>query len=361
MIAESVNRMFSERLNRQRLSESEAGVWAGDLWQLIEDSGLCGLLSSEAGDGESAWQNAYPVFHAIGFHQLPLPLAETIVANALLELAGLGQQTGTIALIEQAGQLELRREGERLFVNGSARSVPWARVAGNILVSGYAEGMFVLGLVQAAAEGVKISPADSIAGEARDTVSFENTPCSRYAVAEGLAGAAVTRMCALARAAQMVGAAESVLQQSIQYANDRVQFGKPIGKYQAIQQALAVLAGEIACARTATLSACRTTAIVPSEFDVAVAKIRAGQMAAAATSIGHEVHGAFGYTHEHTLHFATRRLWAWRAEYGGESSWAAPLGREAIQRGGGAFWSMLTLWSTHGEPTEATCGHPAHA
>jgi len=341
MIAESVNRMLSDRVDRQLLGDAESGRWPNELWNLIEDSGFCSLLCAGADDGEGPWQNAYPVFHAIGFHRLPLPLAESVVGNALADLVGLTLPHGPVAVIQQASGLELSLEGGQLVVSGAAASVPWARAAGGILVAGRAGGEQVLGLVEPAARGVGISAAASIAAEPRDAVLFDRVRCTRYADAQALPEAPVTLFCALARAAQMVGAGQSVLQQSIAYANERVQFGKPIAKYQAIQQALAVLAGEVACAQTATLAACRSPAVVPREFDVAVAKVRAGQMAGVAANIGHEVHGAFGFTYEHTLHFATRRLWCWRAEYGSESFWAARLGRPAVARGGDAFWGNL--------------------
>lgn len=342
MIKESVNRMFSQQVDKQVLDQVEVGVWPGELWQLVEESGFSQVLSTESGDIEDGWQNAYPVFHAIGFYRLPLPLAETIIANALLGLAELAPQDGPMTLIQQDSRLTLQVEGDHLVLNGAAASTPWARYAKRIVIAGRAGTQRVLGLVESTTPGLRVSPVENIAGEPRDLVSFHNTHCSQYAGwGEGLPDAPATLFGALARAAMMVGAAQSVLQQSVEYANDRVQFGRPIGKYQAIQQALAILAGEVACAQTATLAACQAAILIPSVFDVAVAKIRAGQAAGLAANIAHQVHGAFGFTHEHTLHYATRRLWSWRAEYGAESTWAAHLGRQVIERGGDKFWSAL--------------------
>lgn len=342
MISESVNRMFSQRVDRVVLDQVESGVWAGELWHLAEESGFSQVLSTESADAGEGWQNAYPVFHAIGFYRLPLPLAETIIANALLGLAKLAPQDGPMTLIQQDGHLNLHVEGNTLVLNGAVASIPWARFAKWIVIAGQVEMQPVLGLVKTTAAGLNISLAENIAREPRDQVSFQDTRCVQYAnCGNGLPDAPVMLFAALARAAMMVGAAQSVLQQSVEYANDRVQFGKPIGKYQAIQQALAILAGEVACAQTATLAACQTVNGAPSVFDVAVAKIRSGQAAGLAANIAHQVHGAFGFTHEHTLHYATRRLWSWRAEYGAESYWAARLGRHAIERGGDEFWSVL--------------------
>lgn len=342
MISESVNRMFLQRVDRQVLDEVESGVWPDELWQLVEESGFSQVLSTEPGEAVDGWQNAYPVFHAIGFHRAPLPLAETIIANALLTMAKLAPRDGPLTLIHNDSSLTLQMEGDRLVLNGAVASVPWARYAKHLVIADCVGTQRLLAVVEAAAPGLEISHAQNIAREPRDLVSFHNTRCSQYTDwGEGLPDAPVTLFGALARAAMMVGAAQSVLQQSVQYANDRVQFGRPIAKYQAIQHALAILAGEVACAQTATLAACQAAAFAPSVFDVAVAKIRSGQAAGLAANIAHQVHGAFGFTHEHTLHYATRRLWSWRAEYGPESVWAAQLGRQTIARGGDKLWSAL--------------------
>ena len=162
---------------------------------------------------------------------------------------------------------------------------------------------------------------------------------------------------AVARSIAMVGALESLLEQSVQYANDRVQFGRPIGKNQAIQQPLAVLAGDTAAARMAarvaaqdapsahaahTDAATRAMMAGHAAFSAAVAKIRVGEAATRATSIAHQTHGAIGFTQDHALHFATRRLWAWREAHGSDAWWAGRLGRAAITARSGGFWSSLT-------------------
>lgn len=186
-------------------------------------------------------------------------------------------------------------------------------------------------------------PAKNIAGEPRDEVRFEGMSCAAFVICgSAMPESPVMLYAALARAAMMAGAAQSVLHQSVQYANERAQFGRQIGKFQAIQQSLANLASEVASAHMAARVACESAGTVPRQFDVAVAKIRAGQAAGIAASIAHQVHGAIGFTYEHSLHRATRRLWSWRAEFGAESVWAELLGREAIQAGGDSFWNDLT-------------------
>jgi len=77
-------------------------------------------------------------------------------------------------------------------------------------------------------------------------------------------------------------------------------------------------------------------------FEIACAKIRTGEAAGLGAGIAHQCHGAIGFTYEHSLHFVTRRLWSWRAEFGAEVHWAAALGREVAARGADALWPFLT-------------------
>ena len=149
---------------------------------------------------------------------------------------------------------------------------------------------------------------------------------------------------------QMVGALEAILDLAVAYANERVAFGRPIGKFQAVQQSLARLAGEVAAALAAAGSAADTMATAEMSDDgafleVASAKIRVGEAAGEGAAIAHQVLGAIGFTREHVLHRYTRRLWAWRDDFGSESHWAVKLGqlrrrqgrRRAVAHAGGAI------------------------
>jgi acyl-CoA dehydrogenase len=146
----------------------------------------------------------------------------------------------------------------------------------------------------------------------------------------------------MARAAQMAGGLDAILAQAVRYASERKQFGRPIGAFQAIQHALAILAGHTAAAGAAAAGACRAADRGDATFEVAVAKVRAGEAAGVGAGIAHQAHGAIGFTYEHHLHFVTRRLWAWRAEFGGEGDWAQALGREVCARGTDALWPFIT-------------------
>jgi acyl-CoA dehydrogenase len=352
MIGDSVNRIFSRLVNRDVHDAAESGVWQKALWESVSESGFADVLTGDsAGDNEGKWADAYPVFHAIGFHRVPLPLAETIIARALLCRADLPLTEGPLSVIQQrpGDPLSIELTSAGLMLTGFVLAVPWARDAKALIVAGKVGDRQVIATISTDAKGVSIQSGCNVAKEPRDGVTFDSCICDAFVQSDrDLPVAPVLLYGALARAAMIGGAVESVLRESIQYANDRVQFGRAIGKFQAIQQALAVLAGEVTCAQTAALAACEAATASPNSFDVAVAKIRAGQAAGIAAGIGHQVHGAIGFTYEHSLHYATRRLWSWRAEFGSEAEWAKRLGTDAIERGGTNFWPDLTCRGSAG-------------
>jgi acyl-CoA dehydrogenase len=160
--------------------------------------------------------------------------------------------------------------------------------------------------------------------------------------ADGVHADAIWLYGALARSSQMAGALESILAQAVRYATERKQFGRAIGAFQAIQHQLALLAGHTAAAGMASAHACRAAERGDPTLAVAAAKVRVGEAAGLGAGIAHQVHGAIGFTYEHSLHFATRRLWSWRAEFGAESYWAAALGRRVAARGADQLWPDLT-------------------
>jgi len=223
--------------------------------------------------------------------------------------------------------------------------VAWARHARTAVVS--LSGAR-LALVDLQSAGVECDERVDHAGMPADIVRFDGAACIGAATHALPMAQPAWSLGALARSLMMVGALESALEQSVRYAGERVQFGKPIGKNQALQQQLALMAGAVSAARMAALTAAGdapSTALPDAPaaaFSIAVAKVRCGEAATRATGIAHQVHGAIGFTREHSLHFATRRLWAWREQFGSDAFWAERLGRLAITTGAKGFWPALT-------------------
>jgi acyl-CoA dehydrogenase len=127
-------------------------------------------------------------------------------------------------------------------------------------------------------------------------------------------------------AAQMVGAMEQVQLMTLEYATIRQQFGRKIGKFQAVQHHITVLAEELLAARMAVQAAFVGPPLELSEHRAAAAKLRCGEAAEQVSAIAHAVHGALGISYEYPIHHYTRRLHQWRMAYGGEAWWATRLG-----------------------------------
>jgi acyl-CoA dehydrogenase len=219
--------------------------------------------------------------------------------------------------------------------------VPWGGTARHLVVVGEVEGRAMVALV--AGGRARVALDRNVALEPRDTLEFAGAAVEAAApAAAGVPANAPWVYGALARSAQMAGALESILAQAVRYATERKQFGRAIGAFQAIQHQLAVLAGHTAAAGMAAAQACRVAERGDPLLAVAAAKVRVGEAAGFGAGIAHQVHGAIGFTYEHSLHFSTRRLWSWRAEFGGESHWAAVLGRHVAARGPARLWADLT-------------------
>jgi acyl-CoA dehydrogenase len=262
-----------------------------------------------------------------------------MIARWLLAGAGIDAPQGplTLANVERNGRFALRREGERWRIEGRAANVPWAAEARGVVAC--AEHQVAL----IPRDALDLRPGRSLAGEPRDDIAFDTVVEAKHL--DSVDATAVYRLGALTRAVMMAGALDEVLALTVQYANDRVQFGRPIGKFQAIQQQLSVLAENVAAAGVVAGTAVEAVARDGAQhFSIAVAKARCGEAAGKVAEIAHQVHGAIGFTHEHRLHHLTRRLWSWRDEFGVESEWQVELGRLAASKGGEGLWPLLTSW-----------------
>jgi acyl-CoA dehydrogenase len=133
------------------------------------------------------------------------------------------------------------------------------------------------------------------------------------------------RVGAVVTAAAISGAADKILAMTIDYAGQRLQFGKPIARQQAVQQQLAVMAEQVVMARIAAQIGC-AHGLVPSLVSAAIAKQGASRAAVQIAAIAHAVHGAIGISEAYDLCLYTRRLSEWRNAHGSEGYWAAQLG-----------------------------------
>lgn len=135
-------------------------------------------------------------------------------------------------------------------------------------------------------------------------------------------------------AGEMAGALTAVQAMTVEYARTRTQFGREIGRFQAVQHQVAVLAEETMAARISVQAAFVGAPRTMPERKAAAAKIRCNQAAGQVSAIAHAVHGAIGISQEYSLHAYTRRLRALAMAHGGQTHWAVRLGDWALQEGG---------------------------
>ena len=341
-LLKTVDRIFDEHCPKPVRESAEAGEWPAALWRALEEVGLDrAALPEEAGGSGLDFEDAMLALRRSAYHGAPVPLAETMLAGRLLAAAGLAVPQGalTVAPVQSGDRLRFVRGAAATTLSGAAHRVPWGNLCAHAVVTGELDGKGMVGLVSTsgAARGVD----KNLAGEPRALLEFDATPLIALAPLKN-ALARLEAEGALYRSVQMAGALERSLEYSLQYANERVQFGRPIAKFQAIQHMLAVLAGQAAASSAAADAAVEASRLVPDEFGVSVAKSRVGEAAGKGAEIAHQVHGAMGYTREHNLHYSTRRLWSWRDEFGNESYWQSRLGRNVAANGADALWPMLS-------------------
>jgi acyl-CoA dehydrogenase len=345
MLRDTAGRVFGQHCDQDVLRAADRGVWPAGLWNAVQQAGLHHAMVPEAAGGFGvAVSDALSLLRVAGEHAVPLPLAETMLASWLLALAGLPIPDGplTIGPVRDNEGVALTRQGSAWRVFGSVTRIPWARNAAAMVILAQHQGQNWIAL--AAPSAWSVDPAENVAKEPRDTVHLDGLA---IAVARidvtvphlRLAGAAM-------RTQQIAGALTRLTAMTTDYAQTRVQFGRPLGKFQAVQQSLAVLAGQTAAAvAAADLAAAAIPASMPAGIDVlpvAAGKSRAGEAAGLGAAIAHQVHGAIGFTFEHNLHFLTRRLWSWRDEFGKEAEWNRLIGNYLARAGADQLWPSIT-------------------
>ena len=346
IVAETAARILTDLADPQTVNRAKDDGWKEPLWRALSEAGLpLAWVPDELGGSGASLAEGFAVLGVAGRFALALPLAETMLAGWLLSRAGIAAPKGamTVAPARPSDRISLRPDGT---LRGSAAAVPFASDAGHIAVLAEDGPQNIVALVQA--RDCKLEKRATLAGDSADAVSFDGVkPLVSAPAPAGLDRTALMLMGSVVRAVQTAGALEAILAMSVAYANERVAFERPIGKFQAVQQNLARLAGELAAALTVSGSAADALAqggTLNDEaafLEAASAKIRSAEAAAEGSAIAHQVFGAIGFTKEHVLHRFTLRMLSWRDDFGDENFWAAELGRRVARSGADEFWPLV--------------------
>ncbi len=319
IIADQAQRLFERAATREALDAADGGDFARDIWSSFDEAGLpLALLSEDAGGIGLSPTQAFSLVRQAAYYGLPVPLGETMVVAQLT-----GQVLSGPASLAEADS------------DGRAPRVAYGRAAAVVLLE-RDRGWTLCDVKHGG-----IAEERNLAGEPRDPLEFDLAGGLHVERPEWLANGGLAHIGAALRALQMSGAMRRVLDLAIEHVASRQQFGRPLAKFQAIQHQLADAAGQVAAA--SAMAGCAAEAWGRPEFATraALAKIRAGEAATIVAGIGHQVHGAIGFTQEHILHIFTRRLWAWRDEFGGEPKWQEEVGRSVCAGGGAALWQSV--------------------
>lgn len=337
-VREAVADLLADRVTPEVLEAAERDGWAAGVWEPLHAGGFTtvGVPESAGGAGGSVAE-ACAVLEAAGAAAAPVPVAETgLLAGRLLAAAGLTLPDGP--LTTGAGTVTLQ---DGALAGGLAR-VPWASAATRIAVLADGPDGPVVAVVDPAA--ATISPGHNLAGEPRATVDLDGVVPETIAPATADAREQLANRGALARAAQIAGAARRVLEITVTYTGERVQFGRPVSRFPAVADHLVRIAEQAEMAAMAS----RSTAVgagpdgEPAALDVAAAAAVASEAAGLVAAAAHQATGAMGVTREFSLGVLTRRLWSWRDEWGGERAWSTRLGHTLAAGGPEELWPTLS-------------------
>jgi alkylation response protein AidB-like acyl-CoA dehydrogenase len=275
------------------------------LWDQLVDLGLADLTGSEDRGGSGAtWHEAAALARTLARHGCRLGVADSdLVAGWLLEQ------------VSAPAQQALR---SALFVDAGAEPD----------LGGAPEGVERIVVVRRDEHGWFLTDVPVDAGA--PAAAFD-----RHRVEDEVVAIARTRQ-ALVRAVQITGVLEAVTDLTVEHAQTREQFGRPIGRQQAVQRLVADVAGETALARAAADAAVLAAADPDTPAQrlaamVAVARSCCGHAVDPVVRHAHQVIGAIGTTREHRLHTFTTAALALRNEHGATREWDAAVLDYALQ------------------------------
>ena len=333
LLVETIEQLLSDISTPAEVEHAETdGGWSSRTWAALSAAGFpwVGIEESRGGSGGTLADTA-ALLHAAGRFSVSAPLAETaMVAGWLLAASDLPLPDGPLSAISEPAVVD----GGRLRVDGIAA---WGRQAQQ-LVAATADGH----VVALDPDQVTVSRGANLAGEARDRITAE---LRLDDVDHGRVPGAYDRLLdrgATSRAIMAAGALDAIATMTIDYTHARHQFGRPVARFQAVQQHLVVVTQSAVRARMAADTAVRSLAAGSVGIDVAAARVVIDDAIALGTEAAHQAHGAMGVTREYPLHQSTRRLWSWRHEWGTTRHWRRSLGRSVVDAGPDRLFALIT-------------------
>jgi alkylation response protein AidB-like acyl-CoA dehydrogenase len=359
LLQESARAFFARECPPERMRELMATDTAHDenLWRGMADQGWTALIVPEAygGLGLSLVELAV-VVEEMGRANLPGAFISTLWATALIDRAGsddqkakyleaisAGDVKATVALLEasadwhpSAVQLRAEVEGQGYRLNGRKEFVTDAAIADLIIVVARSSSGLILALVEKGAGGVTLTESPAIDSTRKlYTLDFHDAH-----IETALAGNAKAALeysmgvASVALSAEMLGGMQWVLDTTVEYAKTRLQFGRPIGSYQAVQHHCADMLLMTESSRSAVYYAAYTLSVKDpmARHAISMAKAYCSDSAREVGNLGIQCHGGIGFTWEHNLHLYYRRAKASEIMLGDATYHREELSRLVIDR-----------------------------
>ena len=333
----------------RELDESDSGL-SRDLWKKMAGLGWMGLPFPEKfGGNGGTLLDLIVLLDEMGYNIVPGPFFATVVlAGFTLMEAGSEEQKQTylaricsgelimtLALTELDGtylpesvETSAEAKGDKYVLKGTKLFVPDANVADFLLVAARtksgaepAAGISIF-LVDVKSPGVKVIPLKTLGRDKLCEVVFDNVTVPSKDLVGKLNGGwpvikSILRKAAVAKCAEMVGGAQASLDMAVSYAKERVQFGRPIGAFQAIQHYCANMVTDVDGSRFITYKAAWTESEgLPSDMEVSMAKAWTSEAYKRVAVLAHQIFGAIGFTMDHDMHLYFRRAKAGELAYG---------------------------------------------
>lgn len=339
--AGAVAELLVRSTNSPEVMDADSGPWeafvgGGFPWAAVPE---------ERGGPGGTVSDAVEIVREVGRAGAAVPAGETdLLGDWLLRQATLPAVTGllTVAQGNKSDDLRLIRDGSKLVLTGGATGVAWA--SRSSFVVALVSDQITNHVVCVPTERLSIVRCESLAGEERDTIAADAFALTADQVgpAAQLDILSLRARGAATRALLIQGAVAAVVDMTTTYCSVREQFGRRIRDFQAVGHQLALMRERATLVDAAAgLAAAALEGTGSWEF-AATAKIVAGEVAGQIATAAHQLHGAIGVSEEYPLHRYTRRLWAWRDEYGGEHEWAGRLGPALADRGPEGLWPWIT-------------------
>lgn len=329
-----------------RAMEDDDRGYPAEMWERMAAMGWMGLAFPErcGGSGGSLTDLAV-LLEEFGRALVPGPFFETTamvgltildaadedVQSAILPRIADGSRIFSSALLEQSGRyvperIETRAERGAdggFSLSGTKMFVEYANSADSLMVAAKtADAGAALFLAPMSAGGVRLVALDGIAREPLYAVHLDGAAADGEPFGDADAIRRAIDRAAILHCARSLGGARHVLEMTVEYAKRRVQFGRAIATFQAVQHACADMTMAIDSARLAAYEAItRIEDGEPADKEIALAKTLTNHAYKSATLSAQQIHGGIGFMEEYDLQLWTRRAKAAEMKYGASSGY----------------------------------------